>query len=122
MTPARRIELVVLLIAHNLIYPYLYFTLLFLVSGAVKGRIFVALYFLVCTGVLFHWISNDNQCFLTQMQNEVMDVEGVGFRDMYNVLTNTYTENNASSLRSILYYAAIVTNILYSGFYLVCKL
>jgi hypothetical protein len=122
MSAARRTELVVLLLVHNLIYPYLYFTLLFLISGTVKGRAFVAIYFLVCTGVLFHWISNDNQCVLTQMQNEVMEVEGLGFRDTLSVLTNTYTENNPSSLRSILYYAAIVTNIVYSGCYLIFKL
>lgn len=122
MSTARRAELVALLLVHNLIYPYLYFTLLFILGGAVKSRTFVAMYFIVCTGVLFHWISNDNQCFLTQMQNEVMDVEGLGFRDTLSVLTNTYTENNAGSLRSVLYYAAIVTNIVYSGCYLVFKL
>ena len=122
MSAARRAELVVLLLVHNLIYPYLYFTLLFILGGAVKSRTFVAIYFTVCTGVLFHWISNDNQCFLTQMQNEVMEVEGLGFRDTLSVLTNTYTENNPSGLRSILYYAAIVTNIVYSGCYLLFKL
>ena len=121
MDRGRRMELILLLLIHNLIYPYLYFTILFLVSGSIKNRLFVAAYFVVCSGVLVHWISNNNQCFLTEMQNDVMDVEGVGFRDMYNIMTNTHTETDPNSLRNKLYYAAIVTSIVYSACYLFLK-
>jgi len=55
------------------------------------------------------------------MQNDVMDIEGVGFRDGYNVITNSYSENKPNSLRNNMYYAAIVTNIAFSAYILVSK-
>ena len=121
MSVDEKLNLVFLLLYHNLVYPYLYFTLFFLLNGSIKNKPFIAAYFVVCTGVLLHWLTNDNKCFLTEMQNDVMDVEGVGFRDGYNVITNTYSENKPNSLRSNMYYAAIVTNIAFSAYFLVSK-
>ena len=121
MIMKQKIELLLLLLIHNFIYAFLYFTIFFIISGCIKDRTFIAIYLIVCCTTKLHWKTNKEKCFITEWQNDVMGIKGVGFRDLYNVITNTYSENEANNVRSYFYHTAILTNIIFSAYYLLKK-
>ena len=73
--------------------------------------------------VLFHWKTNDNKCKLTQLQNQLLGIDNsIGFRDIYSILTNTYSSNSGSgTIRDHLYTWFIYIAVLFCSILLFIK-
>ena len=113
----RRIALISLLFFHHVIYFLIYFTIFFIVGGVIKREKSLYAYLALVVCVVLHWVTNNNNCFLTEWQNQIMKVkENIGFRDVYSIVTNTFPVSNWNSLRNNLYYSAIITNIIWVVF------
>ena len=113
----RRISLIGLLVFHHVIYFLIYFTIFFIVGGIIKREIWLYAYLGLVISVVLHWVTNNNNCALTQWQNQIMNVkENIGFRDAYSIIIDSYEVTAWNSLRNNLYYSAIITNILWVVF------
>jgi len=126
-----KVKLIFLLIIHNIVYFTIYFTVFFVIWGFltnVHGNRYkdllafcalAGIYFLYTSGTLLHWMSNDNKCELTDMQNKLLEIsEDHGFRDWYAIILNKYPIVVEGGLRSSLYYMAIVCSAAVSLFVL----
>lgn len=117
LTNYRRIALVSLLFFHQIIYFLIYFTIFFIIGGVIKREKWLYAYLGLVISVVLHWVTNNNNCALTQWQNQIMNVkENIGFRDAYSIVTNTFPVSTWNSTRNKLYYSAIITNILWVVF------
>ena len=113
----RRVALISLLFFHHVIYFLIYFTIFFIVGGVIKREKSLYAYLGLVVCVVLHWVTNNNNCALTEWQNQIMNVkENIGFRDIYSIVTNTFPVSTWNSLRNNLYYSAIITNILWVVF------
>ena len=113
----RCISLIGLLVFHHVIYFLIYFTIFFIVGGVIKREIWLYAYLGLVICVVLHWVTNNNNCALTEWQNQIMNVkENIGFRDAYSIIIDSYEVTAWNSLRNNLYYSAIITNILWVVF------
>ena len=72
--------------------------------------IFFHLIILVYT--LYGWISNNNKCGLTIIQNEQLGIDkDYAYRDFYSVIFNKYYKVDDSKLRDDIYYLSLFINI-----------
>ena len=92
----KKSQLVYYLLLHNIIYFVIYFSIFFLLYyfHTTSLTYFVA-YFLLLVAVPLHWYTNNNRCWFTERQNELLGIDKeYGFRDTYSVLTNQHFKSN----------------------------
>lgn len=113
MSFQRKIKLILLLLFHNIVYFIIYFSIFFIYNARLH---YIVLYLIFLILVLFHWKTNDNKCKLTQLQNQLLGIDNsIGFRDIYSIITNTYSFNAGSgTIRDQLYSWFIYIAILFS--------
>ena len=102
--------LVYYLLLHNVIYFVIYFSIFFLLYNfhTTSLQYFVA-YFLLLVAVPLHWYTNNNRCWFTERQNELLGIDkGYAFRDTYSVLTNQHFKANP------------IRDNIYLGYLIVC--
>jgi len=120
MSIQKKIKLILLLLFHNIVYFVIYFSIFFIYNAKLYYIIFYLLFLIM---VLFHWKTNDNKCKLTQLQNQLLGIDNsIGFRDIYYILTNTYSSNAGSgTIRDNLYTWFIYIAILFCSILLLVK-
>ena len=120
MSFQRKIKLILLLLFHNIVYFVIYFSIFFIYNAKLHYIISYLLFLII---VLFHWKTNDNKCRLTQLQNQLLGIDNsIGFRDIYSILTNTYSSNAGSgTIRDNLYNWFIYIAILVCSILLLVK-
>ena len=119
LTTQKKIELVSLLLFHNVIYFTLYFSLFFILYDYKKIHSrYILLYFFYVVGVIVHWKTNNNRCMFTEMTNRILKIDkSIGFRDPINILFNIQSENaGEGTLRDKIYMLIIVTSVFVSLF------
>ena len=114
-----------LLLFHNAVYFSIYFTLLFILYYSKNIPIYLLyLYLILLIYILIHWYLNNNKCWITLKQNELLDLDkDIGFRDCFSILMNYNTKTG--SLKNInkrdkfyyiyIYFAIMTTLILLFG-------
>lgn len=106
-----KIKLIFYLITHNIIFFIIYFTLFYIfVFYKIIDKKFVLFYLFILIFVVLHWITNNNQCWLTVQQNKLLEIsKDYGFRDFYTILTNTYPRGTGSmNIRDKIYYSYLI--------------
>lgn len=125
-----KLRLSILIVVHNILFFFIYFTVFFISVGIIKRELYVKLYLGLVVAVLLHWLTNNNRCIFTQWHNRIIGIsDDVGFRDFYAIIMNIQTETSANfkgsngekvmSIRSVIYYSLICTNILFCLYKLV---
>ena len=122
-----KLRLSILIVVHNILFFIGYCTIIFIALGIIKRKLYVKLYLGAVVGVLLHWLTNNNRCIFTQWHNRIIGIsEDVGFRDFYTIMMNIQPDTNANfgdgkgmSIRSVIYYSLICTNILFCLYKLV---
>ena len=111
-----------LLLFHNAVYFCIYFTLLFILYYSKNIPSYLLYFYLILLiYVLIHWYLNNNKCWITLKQNELLDIDkDTGFRDCFSILMDT--NSKTGSLKNInkrdkfyyiyIYFALITTLIL----------
>ena len=115
----RNLLLILLLITHNMIYFGLYLTLPYLIFNFRKIEMkYIVYYLLVLIIVPIHWYTNNNKCWFTVKQNELLGIDGkTGFRDFIDIFNDTYPEVGSNKNRNFrdnvyyfyLYFALFIT-------------
>ena len=122
-----KLRLSILIVVHNILFFLIYFTVFFISGRLIKRELYVKLYLGLVVAVLLHWLTNNNRCIFTQWHNRIIGIsDDVGFRDFYAIIMNIQTDTSANfgdqkgmSIRSIIYYSLICTNILFCLYKLV---
>lgn len=110
----KKIKLILLLLFHNIIYFIIYLSVFFIYKAK---SYYILLYLIFLIIVLFHWKTNDNKCKLTELQNQLLGIDNsTGFRDLYSIVTNTYSSKAGSgTIRDNLYTWYIYIVIIYTS-------
>lgn len=105
----RNLSLILLLLFHNIIYYGIYFTLPLLIFNFAEVQLKHLFYYLSILIIApLHWYTNNNKCWLTVKQNELLGIDiNTGFRDFIDIFTNTYSKvgsNKKKNFRDNVYY------------------
>jgi hypothetical protein len=122
----KKFYLILLLAIHNIIYFGVYFSLpLFLCYFNQVTTKHLCLYLLVVILVPLHWYTNNNRCWFTVKQNELLGLDiNTGFRDFYAILFDADTKTNEgeySTLRNSIYYLYLSASIIVTIYLLYIK-
>jgi len=101
-----KFKLIGLLLFHNVLYYFIYFSIFFIHIYYDKVPSKYILYSLILTvTVKLSWLSNNNRCWFTEKQNEILGIDsGIGFRDFYSIIFNKYPVNSGTgTFRDSLY-------------------
>ena len=122
-TISKKIKLILLLAIHNIIYFGVYFSLpLFLCyfNQVTNKHLYIYLIFLIA--VPLHWYTNNNRCWFTVKQNELLGVDiDTGFRDFFAILFDTDISSNKGDIslfRNLIYYIYLLFSFIIT-FYLI---
>ena len=126
---SKRLSLVILLLLHNLVFFTQYFTLFFILYWGYKkvNKKILLGYLFYLLGTMFHWITNSRQCTLTEMTNDLLEIDRerrMGMRDPYAIIFDIYYDNaGTGTLRDNLYWTYILTTcgLMGSFLYSRCK-
>ena len=88
----RNLLLILLLFIHNIIYFGIYFTLPLLIFNFEEIKLKHLFYYLSILIIApLHWYTNNNKCWFTVKQNELLGINiNTGFRDFIAIYNNTY--------------------------------
>ncbi len=105
----RNLLLILLLFIHNIIYFVIYFTLPLLIFKFKEVKLKHLFYYLsILIIVPLHWYTNNNKCWFTVKQNELLGINiNTGFRDFIDIFTDTYSKvgsNKKKNFRDNVYY------------------
>lgn len=122
----KKIKLLILLAIHNIIYFAIYFSLpLFLCyfKQVTPKHIYIYLFFLFI--VPLHWYTNNNRCWFTVKQNELLGIDkDCGFRDFVSILfdLDSKTNNNEyGTFRNMIYYLYLMASLIITLYLLYIK-
>ena len=106
---SKKIKLILLLAIHNIIYFGVYFSLpLFLCYFNQLTSKHLYIYLSVLILVPLHWYTNNNRCWFTVKQNELLGIDiDSGFRDFFAILFDSDIKSNngeLSIIRNLIYY------------------
>jgi len=108
-----------------MIYFGIYFTLPLLISNFKDiSSNYLIYYLMLLFYVIITWTSNDDKCWWTVKQNELLGIDtNYGFFDFIATITDTYpkTGNKESSLRDKLYWYYVYSSIGITCFMLYLK-
>ena len=116
--------LILLLIFHNVIYYLIYFTLPYILYYYNKLDIkYLILYLSLVTYIPIHWYTNNNQCWFTLQQNNLLEIEkDYGFRDWYSIIFNKYYRGSGDmGLRDQIYYGYLFVSIFITSLLIILK-
>tara|TARA_Y100001970_G_scaffold202070_1_gene246001 strand:+ start:1110 stop:1583 length:474 start_codon:yes stop_codon:yes gene_type:complete len=78
---------------HNFIFYYTAFLLFYILSNDVSNE-FLILHLLVFIFTMLHWNFFDGNCIITIIQNNLLGIpKNSGFRDIYDIIFDTYSFN-----------------------------
>ena len=110
-----KVALLTLLVFHNVLFFTIYATLPFLAFyyKELAGHYFL-MYLGILIGIILHSVTNNNQCWSTVKQNELLEIDKyAGFRDFYAIIFNVYSvDAGKMGLRGKVYYGYLITAML----------
>ena len=112
-TNMEKIKIIFLLIAHSIIYFIIFGTLPYIIIyyKTINWKL-ILIYLFIAIAIPIHWLTNDGKCCITVEQNKLLEIsEDHGFRNIGNILTNTYKRNNKNLLKDPCIYILIIAII-----------
>jgi len=112
-----KFKLIGLLLFHNILYYLIYFTVFFIHKYyKTIPSTYILSYILLVVSVKLNWLSNNNQCWFTKKQNELLNIDTrTGFRDFYTIIFNTYPQGaGTGTTRDMIYNSYIMGSFSYS--------
>lgn len=99
---------------HLFLFFHAGFFLFYLITYDVSSN-FLLLHLLILMFVILHWNYFDDKCIVTIIQNNLLGIShNEGFRDIYDILTNSYTFNSYTENKRDYIYRSILMILIIS--------
>ena len=98
---------------HNFLFYYASLLLFYIISTDVSNE-FLILHLLVLVFTISHWGFFDGNCIITVIQNNLLGIpQNSGFRDIYDIIFDTYSFNNyTKNKRDYIYGSTLIILII----------
>ena len=105
-----KIELLLILYIHHFIFAYVAITFPYILFNYKTIHIkYIVLYIFTLLLIPFHWYTNNNKCYITEIQKQLLEIKGeYNFRNIYMIITNKYN-NYIENIQSGYLYLSYMT-------------